>query len=84
VAESRLSVTVWRDPGARAAAPDVAAIFRAEVPDEAGGEIRAVEDYALVFSSVQEPSHHPARSGMIRHDRTHRQGHRKALPMPYR
>jgi quinol monooxygenase YgiN len=50
-----ISETVWRDPGARAAAPDVAAIVRAEVTDEAGGEIRAVEDYALVFSSVQEP-----------------------------
>jgi hypothetical protein len=50
-----ISETVWRDPGARAAAPDVAAIVRAEVPDEADGEIRAVEDYALVFSSVQEP-----------------------------
>jgi hypothetical protein len=45
--------TVWRDPRARAAAPSVAAIVRAEVPDEAGGEIRAVEDYDLVFSSVQ-------------------------------
>ena len=50
-----ISETVWRDPGARAAAPSVAAIVRAEVPDEAGGEIRAVEDYALVFSSVREP-----------------------------
>jgi quinol monooxygenase YgiN len=52
---SLISETVWRDPRARAAAPDVAAIVRAEVPDEAGGEIRAVEDYALVFSSVREP-----------------------------
>jgi len=50
-----ISETVWRDPGARAAAPNVAAIIRAEVPDEAGSEIRAVEDYALVFSSVREP-----------------------------
>lgn len=50
-----ISQTVWRDPRARAASPNVAAIVRAEVPDEAGGEIRAVEDYALVFSSVREP-----------------------------
>jgi hypothetical protein len=50
-----ISQTVWRDPHARAAAPSVAAIIRAEVPDEAGGEIRAVADYNLVFSSIQEP-----------------------------
>jgi hypothetical protein len=46
---------VWRDTGARAAAPSVAAIVRAEFPDDASGEIRAVEDYTLVFSTVQEP-----------------------------
>jgi heme-degrading monooxygenase HmoA len=50
-----ISETVWRDPDARAAAPSVAAIIRAEVPDEAASEIRAVADYSLVFSSVQEP-----------------------------
>jgi hypothetical protein len=50
-----ISETVWRDTGARTSAPDVAAIVRAEIPDEASSEIRAVEDYALVFSSVQEP-----------------------------
>jgi len=50
-----ISETVWRDPHARAAAPSVAAIIRAEVPDEAGGEIRAVADYNLVFSSMREP-----------------------------
>jgi hypothetical protein len=50
-----ISETVWRDTRARAAAPNVAAIVRAEVPDEASSEIRDVEDYALVFSSVQEP-----------------------------
>ena len=49
-----ISETVWRDPGARGAAPSVAAIVRAEVPEEAS-EIRAVEDYTLVLSSVQEP-----------------------------
>lgn len=50
-----ISETVWRDPGARAAAPSVAAIVRAEFPDEASTEIRAVEDYTLVFSTVREP-----------------------------
>jgi len=50
-----ISETVWRDPQARAAAPSVAAIIRAEVPDEAGGQISAVEDYALAVSSLREP-----------------------------
>jgi hypothetical protein len=50
-----ISETVWRDTRARAAAPNLAAIVRAEVPDEAGGEIRAVEDYTQVFSTVREP-----------------------------
>jgi hypothetical protein len=50
-----ISETVWRDPQARAAAPSVAAIIRAEVPDEAGGQIPAVEDYALAVSSLREP-----------------------------
>jgi hypothetical protein len=50
-----ISETVWRDAGARTSAPDVAAIVRAEIPDKASGEISAVEDYALVFSSLQEP-----------------------------
>ena len=50
-----ISETMWRDPGARAAAPSIASILRTEVPDEASGEIRAVEDYSLVFSSMQEP-----------------------------
>jgi hypothetical protein len=49
-----ISETVWLDPRARASAPSVAAIIRAEVPDQAR-DIRAGEDYALVFSSVQEP-----------------------------
>jgi quinol monooxygenase YgiN len=50
-----ISETVWRDPQARTAAPDMAAIIRAEVPDEAASEIRAVADYSLVFSSIREP-----------------------------
>jgi hypothetical protein len=50
-----ISQTVWRDPQARAAAPSVAAIIQAEVPDQAGGQIPAVEDYTLVVSSLREP-----------------------------
>jgi hypothetical protein len=50
-----ISETVWRDPRERAAAPSVAAIIRAEMPDGADGEIRAVADYTLVFSSMREP-----------------------------
>lgn len=50
-----ISETVWRDTGARATAPSVARIVRAEVPGEADDEIRAVEDYVLAFSSMQEP-----------------------------
>lgn len=43
---------LWRDARARAAAPSVAAILRTEAPDEVAS---AVEDYALVFSTVLEP-----------------------------
>lgn len=54
-----ISETIWRDPRARAAAPSVAAVIRAEFPaefpDEAAGEVRAVADYSLVFSSMREP-----------------------------
>ena len=59
-----ISETIWRDPGARAAAPSVAAIIRREFPDEAGSdipgfldeggaEICGVADYSLVFSSIR-------------------------------
>jgi hypothetical protein len=50
-----ISETVWRDAQARAASPSVAAIVRAEVLGEPSGEIEAVEDYTLVFSTVREP-----------------------------
>ena len=50
-----ISQTVWLDPRARAAAPSVAAVVRTEFPDEATSEIRAVEDYTLVYSTVREP-----------------------------
>jgi hypothetical protein len=50
-----VSETVWRDPRARTAAPGIAALIKREMPGEASTEIRAVEDYSLVFSSLQEP-----------------------------
>ena len=50
-----ISQTVWRDPPARAASPGVAEMIRAEVLDEDGCEIRAVEDYRLVFNSARKP-----------------------------
>jgi hypothetical protein len=51
-----ISETVWRDPAARAASPDVAEMIRAEVLDDEDCEIRAVEDYRLVFNSARKPS----------------------------
>jgi hypothetical protein len=59
-----ISETIWRDLRTRTAAPSVAAIVRAEMPDaevpgqvtgDTGAEIRGVEDYTLVFSTVREP-----------------------------
>ena len=50
-----ISETVWQDAQAQAAAPSVAAIIRADVLDEDNCEIRAVEDYMLVSSSVRVP-----------------------------
>ena len=47
-------VVAWT-AGVGADAPSIASIVRTEVPDEASSEIRAVEDYSLVFSSMQEP-----------------------------
>ena len=51
-----ISQTVWRDPSARAASPGVAEMIRAEVLDDEDCEIRAVEDYRLVFNSARKPS----------------------------
>ena len=51
-----ISETVWRDPAARAASPGVAEMIRAEVLDDEDCEIRAVEDYRLVFNSARKPS----------------------------
>ena len=50
-----ISETVWQDAQTQAAAPSVAAIIRANVLDEDNCEIRAVEDYMLVYSSVRVP-----------------------------
>jgi hypothetical protein len=49
-----VSQTVWRDPVARAASPSVAGMIRSEVLAEEGREIRAVEDYSLVFNSARK------------------------------
>ena len=46
---------MWRDLHARAASPSVAEMIRAEVLDEDDCEIRAVEDYRLVFNSARKP-----------------------------
>ena len=51
-----MSETMWRDAQSRSASPNVAEMIRAEVLAEAHCEIRAVEDYALVFSSARKPS----------------------------
>ena len=51
-----ISETVWRDPQARTASPSVAEMIRAEVLDDEDCEVRAVEDYSLVFSSAQKPT----------------------------
>ena len=48
-----ISETVWRDPGARAASPSVAAVIQADVLAEANCQIRGVEDHSLVFSSAR-------------------------------
>ena len=49
-----VSQTIWRDLPARAASPSVAAVIRADVLDAANCQIRAVEDYSLVFSSARK------------------------------
>ena len=50
-----ISETVWQDARTQAAAPSVAAIVRDNVLDEDNCEIRAIEDYMLVCSSVRVP-----------------------------
>jgi heme-degrading monooxygenase HmoA len=51
-----ISQIVWRDAATRAASPGVAETIRAEVPGDEDCEIRAVEDYRLVFSSARKPT----------------------------
>lgn len=51
-----ISETVWRDPPARAASPSVAEMIRAEVLDDEDCEVRAIEDYSLVFTSARKPT----------------------------
>jgi hypothetical protein len=50
-----ISQTGWRDPAARAASPNVAEIIRSEVLPDDGGQIRAAENYRLVFGSARKP-----------------------------
>ena len=55
-----ISQTVWRDPAARAASPNLAGIIRSEVLAEEDCEIRAVADYSLVFNSARKPTVPPS------------------------
>ena len=49
-----VSQTIWRDAQTRAASPSVAELIEADLLQSAGCQIRAVEDYTLVFSSALE------------------------------
>ena len=49
-----ISQTVWRDPAARAASPGLAEMIRSEILAEEGCEIRADEDYGLIFNSARK------------------------------
>ena len=48
-----ISQTLWRDARTRATSPSTAEVIRADVLESAHCVIRAVEDYALVFSSAR-------------------------------
>ena len=50
-----ISQTGWRDPAARAASPSVAEMIRSNVLADDDCQIRAVEDYRLVFDSARKP-----------------------------
>ncbi len=52
-----VSETVWQDARALASSRSAAAAIRAEAVAAAGGVIRAVEEYTLVFNSVRKPRH---------------------------
>ena len=49
-----VSQTIWRDPQTRAASPSVAELIEADLLQSANCQIRAVQDYSLVFSSDRE------------------------------
>jgi hypothetical protein len=50
-----ISQTGWRDPAARAASTSVAEMIRSDVLTDDNCQIRAVEDYRLVFDSARKP-----------------------------
>ena len=50
-----ISQTGWRDPAAQAASPSVAEMIRSNVLADDDCQIRAVEDYHLVFCSARKP-----------------------------
>jgi hypothetical protein len=50
-----ISQTGWRDPAARAASPSVAEMIRSDVLTDDDCQIRAVDDYRLVFESARKP-----------------------------
>lgn len=50
-----ISETVWLESRTRAASPNVPAIMRTELLDEAHFEAGPVEDYSLAFSTVWDP-----------------------------
>jgi hypothetical protein len=50
-----ISQTGWRDPAARAASPSVAEMIRSDVLTDDDCQIRAAEDYRLVFDSARKP-----------------------------
>ncbi len=51
-----ISQTGWRDPAARAASPSVTEMIRSDLLADDDCQIRAVEDYRLVFDSARKPS----------------------------
>ena len=50
-----ISQTGWRDPAARAASPSVTEMIRSDLLADDDCQIRAVEDYRLVFDSARKP-----------------------------
>jgi hypothetical protein len=48
-----ISEVIWRNPQALAASRSAAAAARVAMVESAGGVIRAVEEYGLVFNSAR-------------------------------